>query len=68
MLKNAKISIHQINTVTGDLEGNTLKIMNCIKKDTTDNVDLSIFPETAISGYMCGSLWDRIDFIKNQVK
>jgi len=68
MLKNAKISIHQINTVTGDLEGNTLKIKNCLKIDSTNNVDLSIFPETAISGYMCGSLWDKIDFVKNQQK
>ena len=68
MLKNAKISIHQINTVTGDLQGNTSKILDCIKKDAAENVDLSIFPETSISGYMCGSLWDRIDFVKNQQK
>ena len=68
MLKDAKISIHQMNTVTGDLDGNTSKIKDCIKKDSFENVDLSIFPETAISGYMCGSLWDRIDFVKNQQK
>lgn len=68
MLKEAKISIHQMNTITGDLDGNSTKIKDCLKKDSFDNVDLSIFPETSISGYMCGSLWDRIDFVKNQEK
>jgi NAD+ synthase (glutamine-hydrolysing) len=68
MLKDIKISVHQMNTVTGDLDGNTNKIINCLKNDSTENVDLSIFPETTISGYMCGSLWDKIDFVKNQQK
>jgi NAD+ synthase (glutamine-hydrolysing) len=67
MIDNAKISVHQINTVTGDLDGNTKKIINCLKQDAVDNVDISVFPETAISGYMCGSLWDRLDFVRNQV-
>lgn len=68
MIDKAKISIHQINTVTGDLDGNTQKIKDCLNKDAVDNVDISVFPETAISGYMCGSLWDRLDFVKNQSK
>jgi len=66
MIDKAKISVHQINTVTGDLDGNTDKIITCLEKDAINNVDISVFPETAISGYMCGSLWDRIDFVKNQ--
>lgn len=66
MIDKAKISIHQINTVTGDLDGNTDKIISCLKHDAIDCVDISVFPETAISGYMCGSLWDRLDFVKNQ--
>lgn len=67
MFDKLKVSIHQINTVTGDLDGNTKKIKDCIQKDFLDgNVDISVFPETAITGYMCGSLWDRMDFIKDQ--
>ena len=68
MIENAKISVHQINTVTGDLDGNTQKILNGLKSDYDNNVDISVFPETAISGYCCGSLWDRIDFIRDQIK
>ena len=69
MIENANISVHQINTITGDLIGNTHKILNCLKFDKNDSsyVDISIFPETAISGYCCGSLWDREDFIRDQI-
>jgi len=66
MIENAIISIHQINTVTGDLIGNTQKIKDCLVLDSKNNVDISVFPETAISGYCCGSLWDRMDFIRDQ--
>jgi NAD+ synthase (glutamine-hydrolysing) len=67
MINKAKISVHQINTVTGDLNGNTDKIISCIEQDAINGVDISVFPETSISGYMCGSLWDRLDFVKNQM-
>jgi NAD+ synthase (glutamine-hydrolysing) len=59
-------SIHQINTITGDISRNFEKIRGCILEDKNQNSLLSIFPETAITGYMCGSLWDREDFIKDQ--
>jgi NAD+ synthase (glutamine-hydrolysing) len=61
-----KPSIHQINTVTGDITGNFAKIKALILEDKENGADLSIFPETAITGYMCGALWDRIDFVEEQ--
>jgi len=69
MIENANISVHQINTVTGDLIGNTRKILQCLKLDHSYDsyVDISVFPETSISGYCCGSLWDREDFIRDQI-
>ena len=67
MIENVNISVHQINTVTGDLIGNTRKILMCLKLDKNHYVDISVFPETAISGYCCGSLWDRQDFIRDQI-
>lgn len=60
------ISVNQIKINTGDIHNNTLKIIDCIKNDSLFNIDISVFPETAISGYMCGSLWDRVDFVKEQ--
>lgn len=65
-IQNLKIGIHQINTVTGDIKGNIETIKQAILCDKNSNADLSIFPETAITGYMCGSLWDRIDFCSEQ--
>ena len=59
-------SIHQINTVTGDITGNYEKIERGVLEDSKRGSFLSIFPETAITGYMCGSLWDREDFVKEQ--
>jgi predicted amidohydrolase len=64
--KSLSVSLHQINTVTGDLFENTHLIMHKIKSDTDANVDISVFPETAITGYMCGSLWENLNFIKSQ--
>ena len=67
-LKNLKFSTHQNIIVTGDIEGNTQRIKDSISYDKESGVDLSVFPETAISGYMCGSLWDREDFVKEQAR
>jgi NAD+ synthase (glutamine-hydrolysing) len=65
-MENLKVGIHQINTVTGDITGNLTKIKQGIRDDQIMNADMSIFPETAITGYMCGSLWDRVDFVDAQ--
>lgn len=66
-LSKLKIGLHQINTISGDISGNLEKIKLNLLFDTQEGTDLSIFPETAISGYMCGSLWDREDFVKSQM-
>ena len=65
-LKNLKVSINQINCITGDLEGNTAKIINAIEVDAKKEIDIIVFPETAISGYMCGALWDDTTFLSEQ--
>lgn len=60
------IKLHQMNTVVGDIEGNTKTILDAIMDDIKSNKDVSVFPETAISGYTCGALWDRLDFVYEQ--
>ena len=67
MINDLKISIHQMNTVTGDLNGNTAKILKCIDSDVKNNVNISVFPETAITGYCCGALYNRSEFISDQL-
>jgi NAD+ synthase (glutamine-hydrolysing) len=46
-----KITIGQINTTNGDIEGNVAKILEAIEKAKTDGSDLIVFPEVATHGY-----------------
>lgn len=65
-MKNLKIATFQMNTVSGDIEGNYKKAKKFIEESVKSNADFIVLPETAISGYAIGSLWENIDFIKEQ--
>lgn len=58
-----RIAIAQTNPVTGDLEGNVTQIVRDIRQARKDNVDIVAFPETAITGYCCGALFEVEDFV-----
>lgn len=63
-----KIAIAQIRTITGDLEGNTGRIVAGIEKAIAEKADIVLFPETAITGYCCGALFDHPHFIDYNLK
>lgn len=46
-----KITIGQINTTNGDIEGNVAKILQAIEKAKRDGSDMIVFPEVATHGY-----------------
>ena len=46
-----KVTIGQINTTNGDIDGNVGKILAAIEKAKADGSDLIAFPEVAIHGY-----------------
>jgi NAD+ synthase (glutamine-hydrolysing) len=46
-----KVTIGQINTTNGDIEGNVAKILQAIEKAKADGSDLIAFPEAATHGY-----------------
>lgn len=56
------IVLHQMNSKIGDIEGNVAKMISLIKDYGTNRIH--VFPETAVTGYLCGSLYDRLDFVK----
>lgn len=58
-----KVAIGQTSPVTGDLEGNTQQIIDNIRKAKEGGVDIIVFPETAITGYCCGALFNQEHFI-----
>ncbi|MEP6925184.1 MAG: NAD+ synthase [Pyrinomonadaceae bacterium] len=46
-----KVTIGQINTTNGDLEGNLAKILRAIEQAKRDGADLIVLPEVATHGY-----------------
>lgn len=46
-----KIAVAQINTIVGDLSGNTEKAILAISKAKKDCADLILFPELCLTGY-----------------
>lgn len=61
-----KISLNQINTVSGDIKGNYKKVLEKTNVALNDGADIIVFPETSFSGYCVGALWDNLDFIFEQ--
>lgn len=61
-----KISLNQINTVSGDIKGNYKKILEKTNIALNNSADIIVFPEVAFTGYCVGALWDNIDFIFEQ--
>ena len=46
-----KVTIGQINTTNGDIEGNVAKILAAIEKARQDDSEMIVFPEVATHGY-----------------
>nr|MBU1328032.1 NAD+ synthase [Candidatus Omnitrophota bacterium] len=63
-----RIAIGQINSVVGDLEGNSNKILSCIKEAASKDMDLIVFPELSITGYPPEDLLLNPNFIKENIR
>ncbi|MEW6008756.1 MAG: NAD+ synthase [Candidatus Omnitrophota bacterium] len=63
-MKTLRITLAQINSAVGDINGNCQKIINCINKAKTFKSDLIVFPELALSGYPPEDLLLRPKFIQ----
>ena len=62
------IAIAQINTIPGDLEGNTVKIIDYIDRAKKKGAELVVFPELAITGYPPKDLLLKPSFIKKNLE
>jgi NAD+ synthase (glutamine-hydrolysing) len=67
-LHNIRVGIAQINSIVGDLSGNTRKIVESIDQAKSLGVDLLTFPELAITGYPPEDLLLKPQFIKQNRK
>lgn len=58
-----KIQVEQLNYTIGDLSGNRQKIISAIERGKSKQVDLVIFSELAICGYIPHDMLEQKDFI-----
>lgn len=66
-MKSLRVAIAQINCTVGDLEGNTQKICDYIKKAMEIEVDLLVFPEMSLTGYPPEDLLHKPHFIQDNL-
>lgn len=59
-----KVTIGQINTTNGDIEGNVAKILRAIESARADGSDLVVLPEVATHGYTSQDWFQDPDIIR----
>jgi len=59
-----RLALAQINSVVGDLEGNSAKIVDWLGKAREADADLVLFPELAVTGYPPEDLLLRPGFVR----
>lgn len=60
-----KISVAQLDINAGHPDQNVSKILNEIEKAKKVNVDVIVFSELCVSGYMLGDEWENMSFVKD---
>ena len=60
-----KVTIGQINTTNGDIDGNVAKILQAIEKAKQDGSDLIVFPEVCTHGYTSQDWFQDRDIIEH---
>jgi len=66
-MRTFRLALAQINTIVGDLKGNTKKITSYIQKARKLKADLIAFPELAITGYPPEDLIFKAQFIQENI-
>ena len=67
-MRRLRIGLAQLNTIVGDFEGNTQKIVAAIAEARSLGVDLITFPELAICGYPPEDLLLKPRFIEENLR
>ncbi|MFC1508058.1 NAD+ synthase [Candidatus Omnitrophota bacterium] len=67
-MTGVRIAIAQINSIVGDLKGNTEKILLYISQAKAKEADMVVFPELALTGYPPEDLVLKPHFVKENIK
>ena len=60
-----KIACGQMEVIAGRPDLNTRKILQQINVAKKESVDIIVFPELAVPGYLIGDLWEQDAFLKD---
>jgi len=63
-----RIALAQINSIVGDFEGNSRKVIELLKKARELKADLLAFPELSLCGYPPEDLVFRTEFVKENLR
>ena len=63
-----RVALAQMNSVVGDLAGNTQNILDIIPEARAGGVDIIAFPEMAITGYPAEDLLFHKSFLRDNLK
>lgn len=63
-----KIGLGQIEVVPQAIEKNLQKIKEYIKKAKDQGLDVIVFPEMAVGGYLIGDEWENEDYVEELLK
>jgi len=63
-----RVTIGQINTTNGDIDGNVAKIIDAIEKARADGSDLIVFPEVCTHGYTSLDWFQDNDIIESALE
>ncbi|QYO65569.1 NAD+ synthase [Leptolyngbya sp. 7M] len=63
-----RVTIGQINTTNGDIDGNVAKILAAIERARSDASDLIVFPEVCIHGYTSQDWFQDRDIINSALE
>ena len=58
-----RIALAQINPTSGDIAGNTARILDAIRRASAEKADLLVTPEMALPGYCIGDLVEDAGFL-----
>lgn len=63
-----RVTIGQINTTNGDIEGNVAKVLAAIEQAKADGSDIIVFPEVCIHGYTSQDWFQDRDIISSSLE
>ncbi len=62
---NTKIRLVQMNVIPGNPFENFKTCSSFIKKAKEDNIEVLVFPELCLSGYLISDMWEEMSFLED---